>query len=243
MKPIRSVPAKGIPLESLQNGGWQNYDLPSMEKVTQKGVQLSLERRQVMQNIDIFSDKIRLLTLLLLEKEPRGAMALVHAVNALGLFDEVSQPGISHHTAIAKKAGIVDTERSGKNNICSLTSIGSESIGMLRTIQPKEGFLTLHSPSLKEDVVLSSTIAGLIADPVRMKVFECLRSGRKNVTQMTVEIDMTQPAVSHHLSLLLKQGLLHQQKEGKSMFYSLTPEMQSHLLAVDTLTQAEKEKR
>jgi ArsR family transcriptional regulator len=41
------------------------------------------------------------------------------------------------------------------------------------------------------------------------------------VTDLTEELQMTQPAVSHHLTILRQSKLVKTRREGKSIFYSL----------------------
>jgi DNA-binding transcriptional ArsR family regulator len=54
---------------------------------------------------------------------------------------------------------------------------------------------------------LSLTLAAL-ADPTRRKILALLADGDKTVTQLAERFDMTQPAISKHLRVLERAGLI-----------------------------------
>lgn len=54
---------------------------------------------------------------------------------------------------------------------------------------------------------LSLTLAAL-ADPTRRKILALLADGEKTVTQLAERFDMTQPAISKHLGVLERAGLI-----------------------------------
>ena len=54
---------------------------------------------------------------------------------------------------------------------------------------------------------LSLTFAAL-ADPTRRKILALLADGEKTVTQLAEHFDMTQPAISKHLGVLERAGLI-----------------------------------
>ena len=60
-------------------------------------------------------------------------------------------------------------------------------------------------PSNKDN--LSLTLAAL-ADPTRRKILALLADGEKTVTQLAERFDMTQPAISKHLGVLERAGLI-----------------------------------
>ena len=47
-----------------------------------------------------------------------------------------------------------------------------------------------------------------VADPTRLKVLLHVQDGGKNVTEICDMLGMSQPAVSHHLSIMRLTGLL-----------------------------------
>jgi len=61
-----------------------------------------------------------------------------------------------------------------------------------------------------------------VSDPTRLRVIATLSEGERHVGGLCAEVNMSQPAVSHHLSLLRHGGIITPRREGKRSFYSLT---------------------
>ena len=59
------------------------------------------------------------------------------------------------------------------------------------------------------------------ADPTRLKIINALMISELCVCDLTNIMQMTQPAVSHHLKQLRQLRLVKSRREGKSVFYSL----------------------
>ena len=62
----------------------------------------------------------------------------------------------------------------------------------------------------------------LLADETRLLIlFHLLQAGELNVTELCNILGHSQPAISHHISLLREVGLLQPRKEGKHNYYSV----------------------
>ena len=61
---------------------------------------------------------------------------------------------------------------------------------------------------------LSLTFAAL-ADPTRRKILAILAEGEKTVTQLAAPFDITQPAISKHLRVLERAGLIERGREAQ----------------------------
>ena len=61
-----------------------------------------------------------------------------------------------------------------------------------------------------------------VADPTRLSVLAVLHEGARNVTEIVGSLDMTQPAVSHHLSLMRLGGVIQDERSGRNKVYTLT---------------------
>jgi DNA-binding transcriptional ArsR family regulator len=61
---------------------------------------------------------------------------------------------------------------------------------------------------------LSLTFAAL-ADPTRRKILAILADGERTVTQLAEPFDMTQPAISKHLRVLERAGLIVRGREAQ----------------------------
>jgi DNA-binding transcriptional ArsR family regulator len=60
-----------------------------------------------------------------------------------------------------------------------------------------------------------------LSDPTRQQIVAVLSHERLNVTQLTERFSLSQPAISHHLRILLGSGLLHQERHGRERVYRL----------------------
>src|SRR5882724_4159777 len=75
-----------------------------------------------------------------------------------------------------------------------------------------------------------------LADPVRAKILFAITQEPLCVCELSVLLDMSMPAVSHHLKTLTMSGLLRVKKEGKFACYYLREDRRTGL--VDTLLQS-----
>ncbi len=80
----------------------------------------------------------------------------------------------------------------------------------------------------KRDTVLSTddarTVARFfqaLADPTRVRMLTALAQGEWCVSDLTSALGMDQPAVSHQLKYLREMNLVHWQKHGRHVYYTL----------------------
>jgi len=76
----------------------------------------------------------------------------------------------------------------------------------------------------KKDALTASLVFHALSDPNRVMVVECLRSGSKNVTQLSRLLDEELVNVSHHLGVLREYRLVLADKKGRFVNYTLNPE-------------------
>jgi DNA-binding transcriptional ArsR family regulator len=62
-----------------------------------------------------------------------------------------------------------------------------------------------------------------IADGNRRYILEELRRGPKSVNELAAGLDVSRPAVSQHLKVLLDTGLVSARSEGTRRIYTLSP--------------------
>jgi DNA-binding transcriptional ArsR family regulator len=60
-----------------------------------------------------------------------------------------------------------------------------------------------------------STIFGALADPTRRAILTQLASGESSVTELAKPLDMSLPAVSKHLKVLQRAGLITQGRQAQ----------------------------
>jgi len=77
-----------------------------------------------------------------------------------------------------------------------------------------------------EDVV---QVLRILADTTRMRVLSLLRDGELNVSGLCDRLELAQPTVSHHLGLLRSIGLIKSRRDGKQIFYTLSPDSVNNL--------------
>ena len=64
-----------------------------------------------------------------------------------------------------------------------------------------------------------------LANPTRRAIFERLaRDGEQTVRVLTGHSGVSQPAVSKHLGILKRAGLVHDRREGRQTHYSAEPQ-------------------
>jgi DNA-binding transcriptional ArsR family regulator len=76
------------------------------------------------------------------------------------------------------------------------------------------------------DTVFSAAaeLFGLLSTPIRLKILSALCKGEKNVSQLLVDIDTTQPNMSQHLSTLYRAGLLGKRRDATQIYYRIENE-------------------
>jgi DNA-binding transcriptional ArsR family regulator len=73
---------------------------------------------------------------------------------------------------------------------------------------------------IKRQIALFQTLA----DPTRLAIFEHLSRGEFTVTALTQRFPISQPAISQHLAVLRRCGLVAHRREGRSAIYHARPE-------------------
>lgn len=63
-----------------------------------------------------------------------------------------------------------------------------------------------------------------LADENRLAIMLSLQHGEKCGCVLIEELNVTQPTLSHHMKILCDSDLVNSRKEGKWMYYSISPE-------------------
>ena len=69
-----------------------------------------------------------------------------------------------------------------------------------------------------------------LGDPSRLRIFWLLCHCEECVMNLSALMEMSSPAVSHHLKQLRAAGLITSRREGKEVYYKATDSDQSRLL-------------
>lgn len=75
-----------------------------------------------------------------------------------------------------------------------------------------------------------SEIFKQLGDPTRVRIFWLLCHYEECVLNISAMLEMSSPAVSHHLRQLRSSGLIVSRREGKEVYYKAADTPQSHLL-------------
>ena len=69
-----------------------------------------------------------------------------------------------------------------------------------------------------------------LGDPTRLRILWLLCHCEECVCNLAAAVDMSAPAVSHHLRILKKSGIISSRRDGKEVYYSLSDTPQAKLL-------------
>jgi len=64
-----------------------------------------------------------------------------------------------------------------------------------------------------------TTVGKAVGDPLRATILQALREDSFSVSELCDMLDVPQPALSHHLKILHRAGLVGRRREGTSIFY------------------------
>jgi DNA-binding transcriptional ArsR family regulator len=67
-------------------------------------------------------------------------------------------------------------------------------------------------------------VFGAISHPARRRMLDLLVGGDRAVNAIAADFEMSRPAVSQHLRVLLEAGLVTEQRHGRERRYRLAPE-------------------
>lgn len=77
--------------------------------------------------------------------------------------------------------------------------------------------------------MVTEKISKAFSDKNRLKIFEFLSGGQKNVSQVADRLNVEENLASHHLRVLAALGYLKSDKKGREVFYKIN---ESKLIAL-----------
>ena len=79
------------------------------------------------------------------------------------------------------------------------------------------------NPTLQQEISqLEADFCSALSDPNRLLLLYALHEGAHNVTELTNELNISQPTTSRHLKVLREHGLVHTTRQGTSITYYLS---------------------
>ncbi|MEN2980739.1 metalloregulator ArsR/SmtB family transcription factor [Tistrella bauzanensis] len=79
------------------------------------------------------------------------------------------------------------------------------------------------NPSGADGVATPPDIFKALADPTRCAIFEKLAGGAMNASRLRDGMTISQPAMSQHLAVLRKAGLVREHRQGRFVNYEVDP--------------------
>lgn len=70
----------------------------------------------------------------------------------------------------------------------------------------------------------AAELFGLLSTPVRLRIVSALCQGEQNVTELRGLIDVAQPNISQHLTMLYRSGVVAKRRSGAQVFYRIADE-------------------
>jgi DNA-binding transcriptional ArsR family regulator len=91
-----------------------------------------------------------------------------------------------------------------------------------RTVTPKVSKSKKGADQRLKQAQKAAFLLKQVSDPTRLQVILMLSEGEKHVGAVCEQLNMSQPAVSHHLALLRHGSIIAPRRQGKNNFYGLT---------------------
>ena len=100
---------------------------------------------------------------------------------------------------------------------------------MLTATNASEGPATEGHTSLATDL---ASFCKASSDPLRLQVLRVLREDSFGVSELCAIFDIRQPALSHHLKVLVEAGLLEREQRGKWAWFTVRTDQVEALSSV-----------
>jgi len=69
---------------------------------------------------------------------------------------------------------------------------------------------------------LHAHVCSGLADPIRILILYSLADAKFNVTELAKTLDVPQPTISRHLKVLRDRDMVRAEREGQSVYYSIS---------------------
>ncbi len=168
--------------------------------------------------LQAFQDEVRRAILSFLATEEQSVQIIANHRKA-------SQPAISHHLGMLFTLGLLAKRPEGKLTYYRISEECRSAIAGLinyfQELSQQEENIASNNHSLIPEEDFGICLK-MLSDPMRLKILHILRKGEEiNVGDLCKMLKQSQPAVSHHLALMLDAHLIDCRKDGKHHLYSL----------------------
>lgn len=90
---------------------------------------------------------------------------------------------------------------------------------------------TVPDELTRPDLKASAFLAKALADENRQQIIVCLSEGKKSVSRIVAELNISQPLASHHLKELKRALLVTVERSGPFIYYELADRRVMSILA------------
>lgn len=80
----------------------------------------------------------------------------------------------------------------------------------------------IDRPTATDEADVTSGLFRVLSSPVRVRIVSLLSRQERRVHELVSELNLSQPLVSQHLRILRSNRLVHAQRSGREMIYSLS---------------------
>jgi DNA-binding transcriptional ArsR family regulator len=81
--------------------------------------------------------------------------------------------------------------------------------------------MSTRGKAADHDLAELTELFGLLSDRTRLSILLLLAQGERNVSSLCKQLQVPQPTVSHHLSLMRTNNVIVSRRNGKQVFYAL----------------------
>lgn len=82
----------------------------------------------------------------------------------------------------------------------------------------------------EQQFFMAADIFSMLCDSTRLRILWLLCHTEECVSDIATAVEMSSPAVSHHLKTLKQSGLITSRREGKEVLYKLAPTKEATLV-------------
>ncbi len=72
-----------------------------------------------------------------------------------------------------------------------------------------------------QNIEVVAQVFRILSDPTRLRILNLLQQEEHNVTSLCQKLQMPQPTISRHLSIMRMAGIVNNRREGKQIHYSI----------------------
>lgn len=103
-----------------------------------------------------------------------------------------------------------------KRSIATIEPVGADALACCSPL--------LAGPIDASDAAVLAKAFAALGDPVRVQLLGLLANGEVCACDLVEPVGKSQPTVSHHLKVLSEAGLIHGEKRGRWVWYSVVGE-------------------